>query len=130
MSCLLYTNNTTGATLAANAQIPFGSTIHRRGRAATLDGNEIVVRGGCNCYAKVEGVANVAPTAEGEVTVTVFVDGVSAQTMTVTAGAAGDSVAIPFTLAIKGGCCGLHRLTVGVDVAVTLISFPVIVETF
>lgn len=129
MSCLLYTNNTTGATFAANAQIPFGSTVHRMGRAATLDGNDIVVRGGCNCYATVDGVANLSATAAGDVTLTVLVDGVAAQSVTVTAATAGDFVAIPFKLVLKGNCCGSRRITTTVDAAMTLASFPVVVET-
>ena len=128
MSCLLYTNNTTGATFAANAQIPFGSTIHRKGRAATLEGNEIFVRGGCNSYATVRGVANLTATAAGVVTVTVLVDGVAVQSVAVTA-TAGGTVAIPLELVVKGNCCGVRRIAATVDAASTLVSFPVVVET-
>lgn len=129
MGCALYTNNTTGATLNADAQIPFGSTIHRKGRAATLEGNEIVVRGGCNDYAIVSGTANLTAAAAGDVLVTVYVDNVSMLTVGATAAAIGDYLAIPFELVLKGNCCGMHRVTARTSAAVTVASFPVTVQT-
>lgn len=129
MSCLLNTNNTSMPLLAAGAQIPFGSVIHRKGRAVTLEGNEIFVRGGCNDYATVTGSVNLVPTAEGEVAVTLLVDGVAQLTVTGTAGAAGDYVNLPFVLSVKGSCCGLRRITATVSAAATVAAFPVVVET-
>lgn len=129
MSCLLFTNNATNAVLTANAQIPFGSVTHRKGRAITLVGNEVVVRGGCNDYAIVNGVVNAAATADGEVTVTAYVDGVAKASVTVTAAAAGDSIAIPVTFALKGSCCGMRRVTLGTSAGITLISVPFVFGT-
>lgn len=129
MSCLLFTNNLTNAMLAANAQIPFGSVIHRKGRAITLDGNEVMVRGGCNDYATVTGVVNATATTAGDVTVTAYVDGIQKAAVTATAAAAGDFVAIPIVFAIKGTCCDAHRVTLGTDAAVTLVSVPFLFET-
>ncbi len=129
MGCLLNTNNTSLPLLAANAQIPFGSVIHRKGRAITLEGNEIFVRGGCNDYAKVTGNVNFAPTAGGEVAVTVSVDGTPALTVTETAGAGGDYINLPFALSVKGSCCGFRRITATVSAAGTVAAFPVVVET-
>ena len=129
MGCALYTNNTTNAALAANAQVPFGSTIHRKGRALTLEGNEIAIRGGCNDYAHVSGVANLVATEAGDVQLTIYVDGVAALTVGDTAAAAGDYVAIPFDIVVKGGCCGVRRMTARVGEAVTVAAFPVTVTT-
>lgn len=129
MSCVLYTDNTSNALLADNAQVPFGSVVHRKGRAVTLEGNEIAIRGGCNSYAKVSGVLNLAVTAQGEEVVTLYVDGVAVEAITVTVAAGGDYVAIPFALVVKGNYCGVHRLTVRISAGGTLASFPVEVET-
>lgn len=128
MSCLLYTNNLTGAVITADAQVPFGSTTHRMGTAARLENGEIVLRMGCNGYASISGIANVTPTAEGEVTLTVLVDGTTKQSITVTAAAAGDSIAIPFGLAVKGNCCGIRRVTVALSAAATLLSLPTVTQ--
>lgn len=129
MSCLLFTNNATNAVLTANAQIPFGSVIHRKGSAITLKGNEVIARGGCNDYATVSGVVNCTATEVGEVTVTAYVDGVAKASSTVTATAAGDNVALPLTFAIKGSCCGVRRVTLGTDAAITLASLPFVFRT-
>lgn len=129
MSCVLYTNNTSGAALAANSQISFGSTIHRKGRAIVLDGNDILVRGGCNDYATMTGVACLVATAAGEIALDIIVDGVSALTMTATATAADDYVCIPFTLTLKGVCCGQHVVTARVSAAATISAFPVTTRT-
>ena len=102
MGCVLYTNNTSGTVLAANAQIPFGTIIHRKGRAANFDGNEIVVHGGCNDYAAISGVANLIAGGAGDMTVTIIVDGTPALAISQTAAAEGDYVAIPFELVLKG----------------------------
>lgn len=129
MSCVLYTNNTTGASLAANAQIPFGSTIHRKGRAAVLDGNDILVRGGCNDYSSISGTACLVAVAAGDVALEIIVDGVTALTMTATAAAAGAYVCIPFSLSLKGTCCGQHVVTARVSADVTVSAFPVVTRT-
>lgn len=129
MSCLLYTNNTTGPALTAGAQIPFGSTVHRRGRANTLEGNNVIIRGGCSSYAHVTATPNLAATAEGEVSVTALIDGNAVQTKTVTAGAGGDYVIVPLDFVVRGGCDGMHVLTFTVSAACTLASFPVTVES-
>lgn len=125
MSALLFTNNVTNVTLNANAQIPLGSTTHRKGTAAQLENNEIVIRMGCSHYATLKGVVNLAPTAEGEVPVNVLVDGSVAETITVTAAAGGDYVAVPFVIVVKGNCCGMRRVTLTVGAASTLVAVPI-----
>lgn len=125
MSCILFTNNLSKAAIAADAQVSFGTTIHRKGTAARLENGEIVIRMGCSGYAVISGVANVAPTAEGEISLTITENGNAIQTITVTAGAAGDSVAIPFEVVIKGNCCNIANVAASVSAAATLISMPV-----
>ena len=125
MSCVLFTNNTTGAAIEADAQIPFGTIVHRKGRGAVLENNVIIVRGGCNDYSTMSGVANLVAAAAGDIAITVSVDGVNALTVTTTAVAEGDYVAIPFDLVLKGNCCGPHRITVSVNAACNVSSFPV-----
>lgn len=129
MGCVLYTNNLTGATFASGAMVPFGSVIHRKGRAATLEGNEVFVRGGCNSYATMRGFLNCAATTEGEVTAVVSVDGTPEQSVTVTAAAAGDQIAIPVDVVLKGVCCGFHRIAIGITDGITLVSMPMVFET-
>ena len=126
MSCVLYTNYS--STTALTGSVPFGSTVHRKGRMATLETQGIVVRGGCNDYATVRGTLNAVATDAGEVTLTVMVDNLPDREVTVTA-AAGGYIAIPFELALKGCCCGRHVITCTVDAEVTVSSFTVIVES-
>lgn len=107
MSCnsAIYTVNQTGAALAANAQVPFGSAIRRFGKNLRLDGDSITVCG--SGYYDLEVSATIEPTAAGPVTIQAYLNGspIQGAFATETAAAAGDAVNPCISCMFRISCC-------------------------
>lgn len=135
MSCnsAIYTVNASGVAITPPdgqfAQIPFGSVIRRFGKAVQLDGGSILCCG--SGYYDVDIDANLVPTAEGEISIQLFQDGVAVPgtLKTITAAAAGDYILVPVdTLVRNCGCDCNSALTLGVNAACTVASLTATVE--
>ena len=128
----IYTANTNSQDVTVNGTINLGSIIRRFGPCLNLSGSNIQVEGAG--YYDIDSSFTVAPTAEGEVTITAFRNNVAipGATATETAAAAGDQV----NLSISGvfregcGCCeGISNVSfvlTGVDS--TVLNSAVVVE--
>ena len=128
----IYTVNTSVQSVADNGVIAPGTIIRRFGPNLTLSGNGIQICGAG--YYDIDTSFTIAPTAEGEVTVTAYLDGVviPGATATVTAAAAGDYVNLSISALVREscGCCsGLKTLTfVLTGVAASVTNSSIIVE--
>ena len=100
----IYVANTSTQTATPNSTIELGSIIRRFGPNLDLSGNNIQING-CGYY-DVDASFTIAPTAEGEVTVTAFRNNVAipGATATETAAAAGDSLNLSLSAVIREGC--------------------------
>ncbi len=83
MSCnsAIYTTNTSEQALLGGAQIPFGNIVRRFGRFVNVQGSDIVI-GDCNCcsndgngYYAIDCSVTLEPTAIGNVTAQLYVNG-------------------------------------------------------
>lgn len=116
MSCKsgIYAINTTvGTALAVDSTYMPNTIIRRFGQNVNLAGNGIVLNG--SGYYKVDATATVVATAVGDITATLYKDGVAVPgaTATATAAAIGDFVALPITALVRLGCnCDEARLTI------------------
>ena len=101
---LIYTANTSIQNLAVNSIVNPGTVIRRFGPNLNLSGNAIQVAGAG--YYDIEASFTVAPTAEGEVTITAYLNNVPipGATATGTVAAAGDSIALPITAVFREPC--------------------------
>ena len=91
----IYTANTNSQDVTVNGTINLGSIIRRFGPCLNLSGSNVQVEGAG--YYDIDSSFTVAPTAEGEVTITAFRNNVAipGATATETAAAAGDQVPVP-----------------------------------
>lgn len=108
MSCssAIYTANTTPQVLLGNAQIPFGSIVRRFGKNLNLDGFGITACG--DGYYKCDCSVTLEPTAIGEVSAQLYVDGepYPGAIQTGYAAAAGNPVPLDFNAIIRlNRCC-------------------------
>ena len=111
---LIYTANTSVQNVAVDGIISPGTVIRRFGPNLNLSGNAIQIAGAG--YYEINASFVVAPTAEGEVTITAYVNNVPVQgaIATATVAAAGDSVTLSIDSVFRQQCqcCeGLSNLT-------------------
>ena len=111
---LIYTANTSVQNVAVDGIISPGTVIRRFGPNLSLSGNAIQIAGAG--YYEINASFVVAPTAEGEVTITAYVNNVPVQgaIATATVAAAGDSVTLSIDSVFRQQCqcCeGLSNLT-------------------
>ena len=92
---LIYTVNANPQTVDANGNVALGTVIRRFGCNLNLVGNGIMVRG--QGYYSVDAVIVAVPEAVGDITATLYMDGVPlpGATATGTATAVGDYVTLP-----------------------------------
>ncbi len=110
---LIQTVNTSQQTVAVDSIISLGSVLHRFGCNSRLNGNAIELRG--EGYYTVDVDATVTPTAIGNVTITLFKDGVAIPSATATnsVSTVGNSTTLPINTTIRLGCnCDRASLTV------------------
>ena len=127
----LYVANISTQTVAVDGVINPGTIIRRFGPNINLSGNAIQISG--PGYYEVNISVTAAPTEAGEVTITLFKDGVAIQgaTATETGAAAGDLVNLSISTMIREfcSCCdGLSNLTLvltGVNSNVTNVATTV-----
>ena len=102
---LIYTVNGNPQEVIADGAVSLGTVIRRYGCNLALSGDGIVARGAG--YYTIDGSLTVVPTAAGEITATMYRDGVAipGATATVTAAAAGDYVALPIVGVVRETCC-------------------------
>ena len=110
----LYTANVSNQVVAVDGVINPGTIIRRFGGNLNLSGNAIQVAG--PGYYDVDASFVVAPTAEGEVTITAYLNGVVVPggIATATVAAAGDSANLSFNFVVRQNCScceGLSNLT-------------------
>jgi len=110
----IYTANTAAQNVAVNGIISPGTIVRRFGQGLTLSGNAVQVS--CPGYYDFDASITLAPTATGNVTVTLYKDGVPVQGATATESV--DTANNPVNLSLnclireKCGCCeGLSNLT-------------------
>ena len=129
---LIYTANTSNQVLAVDSIINPGTVIRRFGPNLGLSGNAIQIAGAG--YYGIDASFVVAPTAEGEVTITAYLNNVAipGATATATVAAAGDYVTLPITAVFREACqcCeGLSNLTfVLTGVAANVTNSAIVVE--
>lgn len=102
---LIQVANQTNQTLTANSIINLGSVQRRYGCNLRLSGNGIECVG--EGYYEIDATVTVAPTAEGEVSVALYKDGVQIPGMiaSATVAAAGDLATLPLVGTIRQSCC-------------------------
>jgi len=127
----IYVANTSNQDVQVDGIIIPGTIVRRYGPNVGLAGNAIQISGAG--YYELNASITLAPTAEGEVSVSIYKDGVPLQgaIATETAAAAGDSVNLSIMAILREfcSCCdGLSNLTfvlTGVDSTVTNIAITV-----
>ena len=100
----LYTVNQSAQNVAVNGVINLGTIARRFGQNLNLNGDGITVAGAG--YYEVNASITVAPTAAGNVTVTMYKDGVPVQgaSASETAAAANDLVNLSITSIVRENC--------------------------
>ena len=131
MSCksLIYTALTTPTAVLADGIIPLGTLVRRYGCALAMNGNGINVSE--TGYYDIKSSITVLPTAAGEITATVLVNGVplTGATATATAAAAGDAVNLSIASVLrKCGCDCPDTITVQLSAAGTVNNSALVVE--
>ena len=103
---MIYVVNTGSQSVAAGGNVSLGTVIRRFGCNLALSGNGIEARG--QGYYRILANLTVEPTAIGNITATIYKDGVAIPGATATAYAAtaDNPVIIPVIGAIRLGCCG------------------------
>ena len=103
---LIQTANSSQQNVAVNSIISLGSTLRRFGCNCRLNGNAIELRG--EGYYTIDVDTTVTPTAAGNVTVTLFKDGVAipGATATNSVSTVGNSTTLPINTTVRVGCCG------------------------
>ena len=113
---LIQTVNTNSQNVNENGVIDLGSVLRRFGCNCRLSGNAIELIG--QGYYDITGSITASPTAEGEVTVNLYANGleVPGATGTATATAAGDFVTIPIVTTVRiVNLNGADNLTLGIS---------------
>ena len=128
----IYVVNQSTQDVAVDGIINLGTIVRRYGPNLNLAGNAIQISGAG--YYEVKVSATIAPTAEGEVTITGYLDNVAVQgaTATETAAAAGDFVNLSLSFITRQPCrcCeALENLTfVLTGTAANVTNMAVVVE--
>lgn len=101
---LIQTANQSAQTVAVNSTIALGSTLRRFGCNCRLNGNSIEVDGAG--YYTISGTVTLTPSAVGNASVAVYVNGVQVAGSLVTGGVTtvGNSVTLPIETTIRQGC--------------------------
>lgn len=102
---LIQTTNQSTQAVAINSIINLGSVQRRYGCNLRLSGNGIEVKG--EGYYTIDAVVSVAPTAEGNVTVALFDNGVQLPGAIAygSVSTAENPVTLPLIATIRQGCC-------------------------
>ena len=102
---LIYTVNGNPQTVVENGNVALGTVIRRFGCNLNLVGNGITVRG--QGYYSIDCAIIAAPTEAGNISATLYMDGVEipGATATATAAVANDPVTIPIIGAVREMCC-------------------------
>lgn len=100
----LYTANDSAQNVAVNGAINLGTIIRRFGQGVTLVGDGIQLT--CPGYYDIDVSITLAPTAAGNVTVTMFKDGVAVPgaTASETAAAANDIINLSISSLVRENC--------------------------
>jgi len=100
----IYTVNNTTQVVAVDGQINLGSVIRRFGCNCHLNNNAINITG--SGYYDIDASFTIAPTADGEVTVTMYKDGIAVPgaVATETVAAAGDSANLSISSLVREFC--------------------------
>ena len=101
---LIQTANSSQQNVAVNSIISLGSTLRRFGCNCRLNGNAIELVG--EGYYTIDVNTTVTPTAAGNVTVTLYKDGVAIPSATATnsVSTVGNSTTLPITTTVRLGC--------------------------
>lgn len=101
---LIQTANQSAQTVAVNSTIALGSTLRRFGCNCRLNGNSVEVDGAG--YYTISGTVTLTPSAVGNTSIAVFVNGVQVSGSVVTGGVTtvGNSVTLPIETTIRQGC--------------------------
>ena len=110
----IYTANTSAQNVAVNGVISPGTIVRRFGQGLGLSGNAVQIS--CPGYYDIDASITVAPTAIGNVTVSLLKDGVPVQGATATAAVAtaNDPTNLKISSLIRENCAcceGLSNLT-------------------
>ena len=105
---LIQTANQSQQVVALDSIISLGSIQRRFGCGCSLSGNAIELTE--SGYFLVNCTVTATPTAEGNVTVSLYENGTPVQgaTCTGSVGAVGDSTTIPIVATIRKGCCDVN----------------------
>lgn len=126
----IYTVNNTLTSVADGGVIPLGQTIRRFGCNINQDGNTVNLCG--TGYYKIDLTAVLEPTAAGDVSVSLYKDGVEVigATSIITVAVAGDSVTLPFSAIVRNSCdCGSSVLSFVLgETPANITNFAVTVE--
>jgi len=114
---LIQTANSSQQTVAEGGIISLGSILRRFGCNCRLNGNAIELKG--EGYYTIDVDTTIAPTATGDVTVTLFKDGVAipGATATSTVGTVGNSTTLSLNTTVRMSCCGADSSITAVLVA-------------
>ena len=122
--------NSSTQTIADGGTVALGSVVHRYGCNLSLSGNTILASG-CGYY-DIDCTVIAAPTTAGELTATLYSNGVKipGATSSFTASDAGDTVTLTMTPMIRVRCACLDPLAItcvltGTESTVTDISVKV-----
>lgn len=102
--------------------IPLTQIVRRYGQSVDLENNAVVLRG--KGYYEVDAIVNVAATASGPVTISLYQDGIEVPgaKATVTAAANAD-VVVPISALVRvSGCCSESALTLVSSSSVTTVN--------
>lgn len=102
---LIQTANQSAQTVAVGSVISLGQALRRFGCNCRLNGNAIEVNG--EGYYTIDVDVIATPTAAGNVSVGVYVNGVQVPSAIATSSVTtvGNSVTLPITTTIRQGCC-------------------------
>ena len=127
---VIYVVNSASQEVPTNGTINPGTIIRRFGNNIGLAGTGIQISG--PGYYEIKTSITLVPTAEGEATVTAYLNGIAipGATATETAAAAGDYINLSFTSLVRQGCCceGLNTITFILEGESTITNFATIVE--
>lgn len=101
---MIHVVNQSTQSVAENSVISLGSVQHRCGCNARLSGNALEIDG--QGYYKIDAVVSAAPTAEGEVSVALYDNGVQVPgAIAYAQSGAAEYVTLPIIATIRKTCC-------------------------
>ena len=127
---LIYTVNNNAQAVAADGAVALGTVIRRYGCNLSLSGNGIMVRG--SGYYTITGTITVEPAAIGNITATLYRDGVAIPGVTASgyAAAAEDPVTLPLSGVVRESGYGdtASAITCVLDAAANVTNIAITVE--